>query len=521
VNEVGEISLLDGKAIFIKSIDPDLTQDALARYISEKSEFREITISSFSESQLFEKAFTPLISNIHPVLLFQLDNFFVFSETEAIAQQLITAFINKDCLSNTSYFEKHQSQLSSASSLLLFKMHGAVPTSLSGFLNFWGQQEEKFIISNEYALAALQYSYDRDFAHVNFISSEASGTKRTAGAISQHFSIKLKNDLLGEPQFFSNPRSKEKDIVVQDVTNTLHLFSSDGKMLWNQRLDGPILGMVNEVDVHRNGKKQMAFTTQNKLYVIDRNGKDVSPFPIKFKDPITQPLSVFDYDNNRKYRFIITQGKEIYLYDSKGKIVKGFTFNKAESNIVLSPQHLQVGNKDYIALAEENGKLNLLSRRGKSRIKVTKIFKFSEIPIAKEGSSFVVITADNKKESISQSGKVSSQSLDVSSNYSFAIKGNTKVTLDDNLLRINGKLVELPFGIYTQPKMFYANKATYIAITETQEKKVYVYDTAGSLLHGFPVFGTSVAIVTNASKKGELKIVVKGEKNEIIAYHLR
>jgi hypothetical protein len=206
----------------------------------------------------------------------------------------------------------------------------------------------------------------------------------------------------------------------------------------------------------------MAFATANKLYMIDRNGKNVSPFPIKFKDLITQPLSVFDYDNNRKYRFVITQGREIYIYDSRGKIVKGFTFKKAASNIVLSPQHGQVDNKGYIAIAEENGKLNLLSR--------------------------------------------------------FAVKGNNKVTLDDNLLRINGKLVTLPFGIYTKPQLFFANKTTYISITETQENKVYVYDTSGSLLKGFPVFGTSIASIAEASKKGGIRIVVKGEKNELVGY---
>ena len=521
VNEVGEILFSDGKAIFIKSIDPSLTQDALARYISEKSSFREITLSSFSEPELFEEAFAPFIDNIRPILLFQLDNFFVFTESEPIAQQIITAYINKNCLSNTSYFEKHTSQLSSASSLLILKMQGQVPTSITGFLGF-GEQERKDVISSrKYPLAALQYSYDRDFAHVNFISREGSAKKQSSGTVSQDFSIKLDNELLGEPQFFSNHRSKEKDILAQDVTNTLHLINPDGKIIWKQKVDGPLLGKVNEVDILRNGKKQMAFTTKNTLYVLDRNGKDVSPFPIKFKDPITQPLSVFDYDKNRKYRFMITQGKEIYIYDSKGKTVKGFTFKKAKSEIVLSPQHMQVGNKDYIAIAEENGTLNLLSRRGKSRINVLKKFKFSEIPIAKEGSKFVVITTDNKKESISQSGKVSSQSLDVSSNYSFAIKGNTKVTLDDNLLRINGKLVELPFGIYTNPQLFFANRTIYILITETQENKVFVYDTAGSLLNGFPVFGTSTASISNSSKKGGLKIVVRGEKNEIIEYSLR
>ena len=67
----------------------------------------------------------------------------------------------------------------------------------------------------------------------------------------------------------------------------------------------------------------------------------------------------------------------------------------------MSPQHFQLGNKDYIAIAEENGTLNLLSRRGKSRINVAKKFKFSDTPISKEDSKFVVITADNKKESIS------------------------------------------------------------------------------------------------------------------------
>jgi hypothetical protein len=521
VNEVGEISFSEGKAVFVKSIDPTLTEDALARYISEKDSFREITLNTFSEPELFEKTFAPFVDNIRPIVSFQLDNFFVFTESEIIAQQIITAYINKNCLNSTSYFEKHTSQLSSASSLLIFKMQGEVPTSLSGFLEFDKQENKDIIRSIKYPLAALQYSYDRDFAHVNFISREGSEKKQTSGSITQDFSIKLKNELLGEPQFFSNHRSKEKDILVQDVTNTLHLINPDGKIIWNKKVDGPLLGEINEVDILRNGKKQIAFTTKNTFYVLDRNGKDVSPFPIKFKDPITQPLSVFDYDKNRKYRYIITQGNEIYMYDSNGRVVKGFTFKKAKSKIVLSPEHFQLGNKDYIAIAEENGTLNLLSRRGKSRINVAKKFKFSKTPIAKEGSNFVVITGDNKKESISQSGEVTSLSLDVSANYSFSIRGTTKVTLDDNLLRINGKLVELPFGIYTKPQLFFANRTTYISITETQENKVYVYDSAGSLINGFPVFGTSAASITESSKKGGLKIVVRGEKNEIIEYSLR
>ena len=130
--------------------------------------------------------------------------------------------------------------------------------------------------------------------------------------------------------------------------------------------------------------------------------KDVKGFPIKFKDKVTQPLSVFDYDNNRNYRFVVVQGKEVLMYDKNGKIVKGFGFNKAKSNIAQSPVHIRMGNKDYIIVAEESGKLNILSRVGKSRVSVSKNFNFSEIPVAEEDNSFVVITKENTKERISQ-----------------------------------------------------------------------------------------------------------------------
>ena len=98
-----------------------------------------------------------------------------------------------------------------------------------------------------------------------------------------------------------------------------------------------------------------------------------------------------------------------------------------------------------------------------------------------------VITKDNNKISISQTGKTTTQTLDVSNSYGFVVNGNVKATMDDNLLRINGKLTELPFGIYTQPKIFTVNRNKYITTTETQESKVYVFDASGDLLNGFSV----------------------------------
>ncbi|MCB0466801.1 MAG: hypothetical protein KDC64_01145 [Aequorivita sp.] len=319
---------------------------------------------------------------------------------------------------------------------------------------------------------------------------------------------------MGDPQLIEG-QNGNNNIVVQDMNNKLYFISGSGKILWTKNLGTSILGKIEEVEIL--GSKHIAFATKDAFNILDRNGKDAKGFPIKFKDNVTQPLSVFDYDNNRNYRFVIVQGKEMLLYDKNGKIVKGFNFNKAKSNIVQSPVHIRMGNKDYIVVAEESGKLNILSRVGKSRISVSKNFNFSEMPIAEEDNTFVVITKENTKERIFQDGKISSQKLDVGNNYWFVINGSTKVTIDDNLLRINGKLAELPLGVYSKPEIFNINRNSYITITEIQEKKVYVFDKNGDLLNGFPVYGTSVASLDDSGKNA-LNIVTKGESNGVILY---
>ncbi len=523
VSEVGSIQFKNESAIFIKSIDAALTNDALARYVSAKSEFREIQISSFSEPELFKKIFSPFINSTKANYAFQVENFFVFTESEITAQQIISDFQNNNTLKNTSYFQNTAKDLSSASSLLIFKMKGEFFEAISGFFNTKSKKDIENISFKSFPLAALQFSFDRNFAHVTLSCKENSNGGQTVsgttiGDVSEKFNLKLDNTVLGTPQFFSNHTGGGSNVVVQDIGNKLYFISEGGKILWTKKLGSAILGKIEEIDIFGNGNKQMAFTTKEAFYVLDRNGKDVNSFPIKLKDNITQPVSVFDYDNNHNYRFIIVQGKDILMYDKQGKTVKGFGFSKAKSNIVQPPVHIRMGNKDYIAIAEENGKLNILSRVGKSRISISKTFNFSEIPIVAEDNTFVVITKENTKERISENGKITSQKLDVGSNYWFTINGSTKVTMDDNKLRINGKLAELPLGLYSRPNIFIVSLNSYVTITETQEKKVYVFDKNGNLLKGFPIYGTSGASFGEGNGKNAKSLVVKGDADSIILY---
>ncbi len=517
-SEIGHITLSTGNAVVLKSIDPLITKEALARFISEKETFREVVLYDFNQPDLFHKVFVPLLPATSLSTVFQVDSFFVFTDTEGTAQQIISAYKNNDCLNKTPYFESTSTEISNASSLFILKMKSAISPALAAFFGSGSRDEIAGIQVNAYPLVALQFSYDRDFAHVNLVCKSASEKVQSIGTVREQFNVKLDEAVMGNPVFFSNYTTREKDIAVQDIANTLYLLSNSGKTLWKNKLDGPILGEIQEVDLLKNGRKQLAFVTKNTFYILDRKGKTVKPFPLKFKDPITQPLAVFDYDNKRNYRFVITQGKEVFMYDNEAKIVKGFTFKTAKSEIVLAPEHIRMGNKDYIVIAESNGLLNILSRVGKSRVSVKEKINFSETPVMREGKNFVIITKDKEKKSITQSGKVSTQKLDVTASYSFAVLGNTKVTLDDNLLRINGVLVELPFGIYSKPALFQINRKTYIAITETQENKVYVLDRSGKIVKGFPVYGTDAAHLSDVKNNKKIGVVVKGATDEILLY---
>jgi hypothetical protein len=517
ISEVSKISLPKGNAVVLKSIDPDLTNEALSNYSNPKGPFKGVMIHDFNEPNLFVNHFSTFTNKTVPKEVFVLDNFFIFSENEEVSQNIINSYLTNNCLSSTSYYKEALSQLSDESSLLIMNLNGNYSGAISKLL----KTEIETVSFKKYPIAILQFNYDRDFAHVNFVCKEAntSSSNTVKGKVTQINSIQLENEILNDPAFFSNHRTGGKDIVVQDVTNKLYFISSRGKILWTKKLKNPILGKIKEVDLFRNGKKQLAFTTKNNFYILDRTGRAVAPFPKKFRDEITQALSVFDYDNNRKYRFVITQGKEALMLDSKGKKVRGFKFKKTKSKIVFPPQHFRINRKDYITIAEENGKLNILSRVGKPRVTVSKTFDFSNTPITLENTKIVVINKDNSKNSVGLDGKTVTNKLKVTS-YHFTVKGKTKVTLDDNLMRINGVLIELPFGIYTAPTISIVNRKTYISITETQENKVYVYTKSGSLLSGFPVYATSIIDLGDLTKNGKTNFVVKGAAKNILLYEI-
>jgi hypothetical protein len=304
--------------------------------------------------------------------------------------------------------------------------------------------------------------------------------------------------------------------VVQDINNQLYLISNTGKILWKKRLNGPVLGDINQIDMYKNGRLQLTFATPKRVYVLDRNGNDVAPFPMKFNDDITQPLSVFDYDKNKNYRFLVTQNNELLMFDRKGKTVRGFNYKK-DNTITKQPKHFRVRNKDYIVFASNNT-MKVLNRRGQQRVNIKETVNFSENPIFLYKNTFATTTMNGELAQANLKGAVSKQALGLGASHKIDATSKTLVSLSDNQLNIKQNKYELEFGDYTLPKIFYLNDKIYVSVTDRQSQKVYLFDSNAKLQNNFPVYGNSTIDLNNIDSDRNLEFVTIGDSNSIIVY---
>lgn len=511
--EVGVITESDNTTVVLNSIDIIETKDALVTSETEAEEYRQITIYKFDAPSIFAETFSPLIAFKKASYYCHLDQFFVFSNSIENLQNVIANYQNKTTLSDRDYYNELVSNFSDQSSLLQLANSSVLKSSLEHGL---GSKIESNLAA--YKLSGIQYIYDGNFAHVNAIVKK-NKAKAEHNAVTELLNIKLDNDILNTPQFVINHRTKQKEIVVQDVKNKLYLISNTGNILWKKQLKGPILGSVEQIDSYKNGRLQLAFATPNHLYVIARNGKDVDNFPMVFKDKITQPLSVFDYDNNKKYRLFITQGANVLLYNASGQTVKGFKFTKANGTINYKPQHIRLGNKDYI-LIKTDAELHILSRRGTARVTPKTKANYSDQGVYEYNNTFTTTTQDGKLISIDQKGGASIKSLDLNDKVAFTTTTKTLAAQSENKLVIRNNTLELDFGNYTAPKIFYINNKIYVSVTDLQAQKVLLFDSQGKSIDNFPVYGNSSIELDNIDKDSNLEFITKGEPNSILLYEI-
>lgn len=503
LNFTNEVTLIDD-AVFLHSLDTDLVLETIEDKLNTET-YRAIDIYEFGNPNFFKSRLKPFIEFENAKYFSIYDDFIIFSNSIETLKSILSTALNNNTLANTDAFKSISENLSDEASLFVFKNAEALSKILDK--NTKG-----------YNANVVQFIYEDEYAHVNGIIQKFK-KRGASNTITEAFTTSVDADIILAPQSVTNHVTKAHDIVVQDVNNVLYLISNSGSVLWKKQLQGKILGKIEQIDMYKNGRLQLAFTTPSRLYVLDRNGNDVSPFPLKFNDEITQPLSVFDYDKRKNYRLLVTQGENLLMYDTKGKSVNGFSYNQNGSKISTQPKHFRIGSKDYIAFAAGD-KLKILNRQGNVRINIKDNISFSSNELFLYKNKFTTTNNLGQLLQFDTKGKLSSKNLNLTDKHHIETTSKTLVTMAENKLKIKSRTVDLDYGDYTDPKIFYLNDKIYVTTTDLQSKKVYLFDSQAQPIPNFPVFGTSSAELQNLDKDKGLELITQSDSKTLVIYKI-
>lgn len=174
------------------------------------------------------------------------------------------------------------------------------------------------------------------------------------------------SEIRTKPFPVKNHNNGKWEVMVQDRSNILYLISNEGIVLWGDSLHAPVVSEIHQVDYYQNKNLQYLFATPHQIHLLDRNGHYVENFPITLDESVKlEHLSVIDYDNSKRYRFMaVDNGGDIYLFDKEKENLEGWTPRSLSGRLTRPGRHIRVKGGDCMIALQENGTLNVMNRRG-------------------------------------------------------------------------------------------------------------------------------------------------------------
>lgn len=347
----------------------------------------------------------------------------------------------------------------------------------------------------------------------------------------------LEAPLALKPQLLSDHNSGALDVLVQDEANNIYLFSNTGKELWRAALSGRIKGQVHQVDRYKNGKLQMLFNTEDKIFLVDRNGNNVEGFPITLDHPVSAPLALFDYDSDRNYRILqpLANGQSV-MYDINGKRVKGWKAKQTDAPVRYTPKHIRIRNKDYIYLLDTLGKQHVLDRQGKVRYGANAQVPFQipaeavVLPGVQIGETRLIYHNDHQLVVWTIDGDLDTLDLKVDSPVLGMVHtalaggemGSVLATANKLLVVQDRQMVQqvpLEAGLAHGPFRFNFNDGEMVGVTTQAEEGVWLFDAIGPL-PDMPLKGNTAFSIGDLNRDGRFELVV-GSGGQLLVHQLR
>lgn len=486
-----------------------------------------ITCHQISSSELLSKVSKYYFKNSKSQYYCWYNKTLIIASSPKIIAHNIASRINGGTLSKNDDYREVVKPLSNRHQMLLYKDFNLIDT-------LWAiEKYDANNLFNKLGNSAIQLSSAGKMMYLSY--SALYGTMPKKESMLQ-WELKPDTTLATPPLSVKNHNTGEEEILFMDNASNLYLVNKNGIVIWKKNLTKGTTSRITQIDIYRNGKLQYLFNDNENIYLIDRNGNHVAPFPIKLPAEATNNVTVFDYDKDGEYRFFIAcADKQIYVFDKKGKQVTGFNPKPTENNIITDIAHFRSSGKDYIVFHDDL-KIRITDRRGADRI----IVNNNTIPAAKASFSIIkkdtpeasIVTLSEKDELININLKKQTTEAkgllfdDYSNSHLISIPTQKRFILlmADKLSIVNedGK-IEFSNDVKTSKigeAALIKNRlnSDIIAFTDTAENNIYVTDKNGVLYNELPIKGMKLpAVIEHKEKENYLLIVYYSEDGTITA----
>ena len=430
---------------FIKTKESIHASSLLQRLIDTKksSIYLKKEINFIHDNKLIQNIFGEKFNFNNQNYFIEINDFFIFSNSRDNLEFIIDNYTSGNTLENNSNFNNFKNNTLNKSNVFVYfntrRLFSNIESNLN--LNFNLDSLENFTglayqISNNksYQINNLSLFYDEDYKE----------------NIKEKWFYQLDTISDMAPQIVYNHSLKENAVVIQDLSNKIYYITNNKKFSWTKNIENKIIGNISQGDFFKNNKIQMLFNTREKIYQLDRYGRDVEKFPLKIKEMTNFGHSLFDYNKSKRYRIMVLgNDNSITNLNIKGKKVLGWKYsNKERINQELF--HFKKSDKDYIVKSSDN-KIELLAINGTSRIE----FKSDQTLFNKNNiildNNYDLITVTNNGLFIcnlnGSSNKIAINNLDSTSLLAFSKLNNQLIfsnknklfVLDENYNQITSK----------------------------------------------------------------------------------
>ena len=551
---------LDKQFSVIRTKSASAAKDKLVKMLSSYAEKNRRSLSYYSttlkldgatkfdvfrlpDDLLFEKIFGRMFKGAPTNYVCIFENYLIFGKTKAQLSEFVHASFLRKTLDRDPVFEESKEYLSNKAN---FFFYTTMPRSNKIVSSFFSEDYQTNLIDQRESLNKLQaigyqMSVNENLIYNNIFVKHNPVLELAPQTV---WESRLDTAFVHKPFLVKNHYTQEKEILVQDVNNQLYLIHpASGRILWKRPLASSILGEVHQIDLFKNNKLQYVFVTEDKLHMIDRNGKDVGHYPVLLRSKAVRGLSIFDYSKNRKYRFFVPgKDQKIYAYSKDGKLLNGWKFKKAENPIVSDVQHFRIKGKDYIVFADEY-RVYFLNRKGKIRLKpkkqiaqsVNNIF-YLEKAHGKIADRLVTTDREGNIQYFYMDGRVETKSISgINQAHYFVARDIDADGISEYIISNKNKLhvynalgneiliKEFSSDISAPPAIYQFSKNKFeIGICLRDDNQLHLIDTNGNNHKGFPLKGnTAFSIAFSKGTQKGFYLFACDERSFLLNYNVK